>query len=193
VAVADVAGITLHEALADVVFSLSPCSFFQAHTAQAAVLLETVQTMLNLHPHERLLDAYSGVGTFALPCARHVREVVAIEQQQQAVTDGRRTARLNDIENVSFLPAAVERVSGETVAPIDAAILDPPRRGCHPATLALLEHLAPRRMVYVSCHPGTLARDLRHLCASGYQLRHVQPVDLFPQTAHIECAAFLTR
>jgi 23S rRNA (uracil1939-C5)-methyltransferase len=190
-------GITLHEELAGVVFSLSPRSFFQAHTAQAAVLLDSVRSLLDLQPHERLLDAYSGVGTFALPLAQQVREVLAIEAQEQAVSDGRRTARFNGIDNVTFLAAPMERVGSETLAPahapIHAAILDPPRRGCHPAVLQTLSRLAPARIAYVSCHPGTLARDVRHLLDSGYRLRMVQPVDLFPQTPHIECVALLTR
>ncbi len=193
VATAAAPDITFYEELGDVVFSLSPRSFFQTNTAQAAVLLDTVRSMLDLQPHERLLDAYSGAGAFALPLSCSVREVLAIEQQQQAVTDGQRTARLNAIDNVLFLHAAVEQVDSQSLTPIHAAILDPPRRGCHPATLATLARLAPARIVYISCHPGTLARDVQLLLASGYLLRRVQPIDLFPQTPHIECAALLTR
>ncbi len=188
---------TLHEELGEVVFSLSLDSFFQVHTAQASQLLAVIRSGLRLQSHERLLDAYSGAGTFALPLASEVCEVVAIEENPHAVADGERSAQLNDIANVRFVIAPVERVLTNLPPDIpqtfDAAILDPPRRGCHPDALAALGQLAPRRIAYVSCHPGILARDLRLLLADMYQLESIQPVDLFPQTPHIESVAFLRR
>lgn len=183
--------ITLHEELGGVVFALAPESFFQTHTAQAETLLEVVRTGLALQPGERLLDAYSGAGAFALPLARGLHEVVAIEEHPQAVTDGERSAQINDIHNVRFITAPVERALPQIEPPIAAAVLDPPRRGCHPAALAALIALRPRRIAYVSCHPGILARDLRPLIDAGYRLVQIQPVDLFPQTPHIECVALL--
>jgi 23S rRNA (uracil1939-C5)-methyltransferase len=163
------------------------------HTAQAAALLDVVRHMLALEPQQRLLDAYSGVGTFALPLAGSVREVLAIEEHPQAVQDGERSARLNDVANVRFLAAPVERALPDHAEPFDAAILDPPRRGCHPAALEALARLAPPRIAYVSCHPAVLARDMRQLLDAGYTLQSVQPVDMFPQTPHIECVALLVR
>jgi 23S rRNA (uracil1939-C5)-methyltransferase len=138
-----------------------------------------------------LLDAFSGAGTFALPLARDLDSVVAIEENSQAVADGERSAALNDIANVRFVAAAVERALPTLDERFDGVLLDPPRRGCHPATLAALIALAPRRIVYISCHPGILARDLRPLMQGGYRLESVQPVDLFPQTPHIESVAVL--
>lgn len=196
-AIADRPAATLHEELGDVVFSLSLDSFFQVHTAQAMRLLAVIRSGLMLQPHERLLDAYSGVGTFALPLASEVREVVAIEENLHAVADGERSVQLNDIVNVRFVTAPVERVldnlPSDMPQTFDAAILDPPRRGCHPNVLAALVQLAPQRIAYVSCHPGILARDLRLLLAGTYQLESIQPVDLFPQTPHIESVVFLRR
>jgi 23S rRNA (uracil1939-C5)-methyltransferase len=189
----DAPAVTLHEELGEIVFSLSPTSFFQTHTAQAEVLLRVVRDMLALQPHEHLLDGYSGVGAFALPLARDARTVTAIEEHPDAVADGQRSATLNDIDNVHFVAAPVERALPGIPAPVHAAILDPPRRGCHPAALEALAHLAPTRIAYVSCQPGILARDLRVLLAQGYRLAVVQPVDMFPQTPHIECVALLLR
>lgn len=185
--------VTLHEELGEIVFALSPASFFQSNTAQAARLLDVVRELLALQPSDHLLDAYSGVGAFALPLARHVQTVVAIEEHHQAVADGEASAQQNDVGNVTFLAAPVERALASLTAPLDAAILDPPRRGCHPAALQALADLAPTRIAYVSCQPGILARDLRLLIERGYALRAVQPVDLFPQTPHIECVALLDR
>ncbi len=184
---------TLHEELGGLVFVLSLDSFFQTYTAQAETLLAVVRALLALQPHECLLDAYSGVGTFALPLAGAVRQVIAIEENSQAVRDGAASARLNAIDNVTFMNAAVERALPTCDTPIDAAILDPPRRGCHPAALEALVQREPLRIAYVSCHPGILVRDVQRLRHYGYHLHHLQLVDMFPQTPHIECVALLTR
>lgn len=183
--------VRLHEELGGIVFALGIHSFFQTHTAQADVLLAVVRNGLRLQPGERLLDAYSGVGTFALPLAHGLREVVAIEENPWAVADGQYSAYLNALDQVRFVTAPVERTLANLEPLFTAAILDPPRRGCHPAALAALINLAPPRIAYVSCHPGILARDLRVLLQAGYHLTYVQPVDLFPQTPHIESVAFL--
>ncbi|NJN65218.1 MAG: 23S rRNA (uracil(1939)-C(5))-methyltransferase RlmD [Chloroflexaceae bacterium] len=189
--------LVLPEDLGGVTFWLSPDTFFQSHTAQAEVLLQVVRSGLNLQADERLLDAYSGAGTFALPLSREVREVVAIEEHPAAVADGRRSARHNAIGNVTFVAGLVERALPELdpTAPFAAAVLDPPRRGCHPLVLqALAASRSPSpRLAYVSCHPGILARDVRVLLDAGYHLVSVQPVDLFPQTPHIESVALLER
>ncbi len=183
--------VTLHEELDGMIFSLGPESFFQANTAQAEVMLQVVREALDLQPGERLLDAYSGVGTFALPLSKGLREVVAVEENASAVTDGERSAAYNGITNVRFIAAPVERALPELEPPFDAVVLDPPRRGCHPEAMAALIALAPARIAYISCHPGILARDLRPLIAAGYKLERIKPVDFFPQTPHIECLALL--
>ncbi len=188
------APVLLHEEIGGIIFSLSPHSFFQVHTAQAAVLLRVVQNMLSLEAGERLLDAYSGAGAFALPIAQALHEVVAIEEHAAAVADAERSAHMNGVQGVLFVTGAVEHLLPTVQPPIAAAVLDPPRRGCHPAALAALTKLAPRRIAYISCHPGILARDMRVLLNTGhYHLVQIQPVDLFPQTPHIECVALLER
>ncbi|NTU81499.1 MAG: class I SAM-dependent RNA methyltransferase [Chloroflexales bacterium] len=183
----------LHDALGGIVFSLAPTSFFQVNVPQAAHLLELVSKVLEPGPGSRLLDLYSGVGAFALPMAAAGAEVTAVEEYPDAVADGERSADLNNIDRVRFLRAPVERALPALDGPFDGAVLDPPRRGCHPAVLEELARLAPPRLVYISCHPGILGRDLPPLLRAGYRLERLQPVDLFPQTPHIETVVVLGR
>jgi 23S rRNA (uracil1939-C5)-methyltransferase len=184
---------SLHEALGSVVFDLGPESFFQVNAFQAEALLEVVRTAVDPQPGEHLLDLYSGAGTFALPLAASVAKVTAIEEHPGAVADGRHSAVLNDIANVQFIRGTVERVLPVREDRYDAAILDPPRRGCHPAVIEALIDLAIPRLVYISCHPGILGRDLKLLLAAGYRVAQIQPIDLFPQTPHIETVVTLQK
>lgn len=181
----------LIEELGEVAFSLRPTTFFQVNLAAAEQLLQLVRAGLSDHPINRLLDLYCGSGTFTLPLARQFDEVVGVEEFVASVEDARTTAKTNQIANARFIVGRVERAIEQIDTPFEAAILDPPRRGCHPMALAALLRLAPSRLVYVSCHPATLARDLKIITAGGYHLMSVQPVDLFPQTPHVECVCVL--
>jgi 23S rRNA (uracil1939-C5)-methyltransferase len=183
----------IHDELGGVAFILSPNSFFQVNVPQAERMLDVIRRELDMQPGEQLLDAYSGAGTFALPLSRGLSRVVAVEDDPSAVADGLRSAPFNGIANVEFVQAPAERALTRMEGPFDAAIVDPPRRGCHPAVLEELARLAPPRIAYISCHPGILARDLGPLLNVGYRLDLVQPVDLFPQTPHIECVVILRR
>jgi tRNA/tmRNA/rRNA uracil-C5-methylase (TrmA/RlmC/RlmD family) len=148
-------------------------------------------------PIENLIDAYCGSGLFALSAAaspRHsVRSVVGVEVMESAVEAARKNAEANGLTNVRFLAASAERIFEELLFDgRDAAlIIDPPRKGCGTAFLSQLVRFAPRRLVYVSCSPDTMARDLIELLGAGYSLRRCQPFDMFPQTRHIECVATL--
>jgi len=183
----------LIEEFAGVAFHLHPTTFFQVNRSSAEALLRLVHEALAPHRADRLLDLYCGAGVFARPLAGEVAEVVGVEEHAEAIADARTTAEENGITNAHFEVGLVERVLERLDSPFDAAILDPPRRGCHPYALAALLQMAPGRLVYVSCHPATLARDLKTLVAGGYQVTTVQPVDLFPQTPHVECVCVLVR
>lgn len=170
---------------------VSAGSFFQTNLPQTETLLALVREWLApLTRGGRLLDAYCGVGTFALPLARDGARLVGIEDHWQAIADMKANTARHSLD-AELLEGTVEAVLPGLTGPIDGAVLDPPRRGCDPVALDALVALRPKRIAYVSCHPGTLARDLKLLCAAGYRLARVQPVDMFPQTHHIEAVALL--
>ena len=170
-------------------FAVSSPSFFQVNVDQAAQAAEVVREGLALGQDDILLDAYTGVGAFAVLLAPHAGRVIAIEESAAAVADARENAA--NAPNVEFILGRTEAVLGELGLRPDAVVLDPPRSGCQPAALSGLIYLAPQRVAYVSCDPETLARDLKVLCNGGYVLDRVVPIDMFPQTHHVECVALL--
>ena len=171
-------------------FKVSSPSFFQVNIQQTSQLLQVVRDGLELDGSEVLLDAYTGVGTFAILLARYVRKVLAVEESTAAVADAKENA--TGLNNVEFLLGKTEDVLQRLAEPPDAVVLDPPRAGCQPQALERLCQLAPKRVAYVSCDAETLARDLKILCQGTYVLDRVVPLDMFPQTHHVECVAFLT-
>ena len=174
---------------------IQPTTFFQVNTAQAEALVQTVLTQLNLRGNETVIDAYCGIGTLSLPLARQAARCIGIESQAESVAQARQNAALNGLQNTDFFVGTVETVLPDISArqpnPVDVVVLDPPRKGCDRTVLNTLTEVKPKRIVYMSCNPATLARDLKILCDHGYTLTRVQPADFFPQTAHIECVAFL--
>ena len=178
------------DSVAGAEFKVSSPSFFQVNVQQAAQLFEVVRDGLELDGSEVLLDAFAGVGTFAILLAPHVKKVLAIEESSAAVADARENAA--GIDNVEFLVGKTEDVLRSLDPPPDAVVLDPPRAGCHPLALERLAQLGPRRVAYVSCDVETLARDLKILCDGPFSLGQVTPLDMFPQTHHLEAVAFLT-
>jgi 23S rRNA (uracil1939-C5)-methyltransferase len=188
-------------------FRLSTKSFFQVNSLQAVKLLEQIalaaQEALAGLEHAVVVDAYAGVGTIAMWLSTLAEEVVAIEEIGDAVADGQENAALNELENVSFMHGRVEEALPALIAEkgkIDLLVLDPPRKGIDPQVLKAIIETGPKRVIYVSCNPVTLARDLRILANSGengsdlgYKTIRVQPVDLFPQTYHVETVAVLER
>ena len=175
-------------------FQVAASSFFQVNTAQLSVVVDEIVSILELDGNDTLVDLYCGVGTFARLLSPYVKLVIGIEESASAIAD----AKVNcaDVENVMFMEAKAEFAavelsqSGQTV---DVAIIDPPRIGCHPQALEALKTLAPRRIMMVSCNPITMARDLNALCESGFRLVSVRPVDMFPQTRHVEALALLEK
>ncbi len=185
-----------HDELLGVRFRVSAPSFFQVHDIQAERLVELVRESLRLSTGETLLDAYAGVGVFAILLAPLAGRVIAVEVAAGALADARVNAAAAGVENLELVQAPVERALpalAERGCRVDAAILDPPRAGCERVVLQQVATLRPARIAYVSCNPATLARDVQRLGELGYRLRHVQPVDMFPQTYHVECLALLTR
>ncbi len=171
-------------------FRVSASSFFQVNSAQAENLIRLVGAELPRHGR-LLVDAYAGVGTFAAIFAGRFDRVIAIEESPSALRDAE--VNLEGVGNVEFRRARVEELLPELGEAPDVALLDPPRVGCAPEAIEALLELAPPTIVYVSCNPTTLARDLRRLIDGGYALEGVTPIDMFPQTAHIECVTRLTR
>ena len=194
---------TIEDVLGGITFEISPNSFFQTNTEQAERLLALALEGLALTGGERVLDVYSGTGTFTLPIARAAALAVGIESSAVAVKDAERNAARNGIANARFITSeAVEalrdRFPLEARAPgegpeIDAVLVDPPRAGLHPGVIQRLVHLGAPRLVYVSCNPSTLGRDLALFCESRYRIDWVEGVDMFPHTPHIECVAVLRR
>jgi 23S rRNA (uracil1939-C5)-methyltransferase len=181
----------LHEELRGRMFRVSPPSFFQVNTPMAETLIDLVERYLAPRVEEVLLDAFGGVGTFGLSLASRVARVIEIEESKDAVNDAK--ANAVDLANVEFHCGAVEHVLPELKSKIDWVVADPPRAGIAPQALDALVAKSPRAIAYVSCDPATLARDARRLIDGGYQLREVQPVDLFPQTYHIESVSWFER
>ncbi len=184
----------LVEEFAGLQFQISADTFFQVNTEVAETLLQEIAKQLNLQGDRVLLDAYCGIGTMSLPLAKQVKQVIGLEIQPEAVKQAQANARLNGIDNVRFEEGEVEKLLPQLDVKPDIVLLDPPRKGCDRSVIDSLLHIRPDRIVYVSCKPATLARDLKLLChEGGYQLTRVQPADFFPQTAHVEAAAFLVR
>lgn len=186
----------IRESLQGVTFQVSANSFFQTNTRQAEHLFSLVADACELTGAETLIDLYSGTGAISLLLARRCRRVYGIELVGAAVADAGRNARLNGIENCTFLEGEVRHVLPVLMqegVQAEVVVADPPRAGFHPKALAAVAALGPARMVYVSCNPSTLARDLGDLARQGYRVDWVQPVDMFPQTPHIEAVARLSR
>ncbi|HIK46059.1 MAG TPA: 23S rRNA (uracil(1939)-C(5))-methyltransferase RlmD [Leptolyngbyaceae cyanobacterium M65_K2018_010] len=186
----------VEEIFAHLRFRIHATTFFQVNTEQAERVLQVILEDLHLTGAETIIDAYCGVGTLTLPLAQRAKRCIGLEVQPEAVEQGLANAGLNGIDNVEFRAGDVGELLPKTAAalsaPPDIVVLDPPRRGCDRPVLDALVALKPPRLVYMSCDPATLARDLQILRdAGGYTLTHVQPADFFPQTPHVECVAFL--
>jgi len=166
-------------------FKVSPASFFQVNPAQAENLYQKAIEFCELTGEETVLDGYCGVGTLSLLLAQKAKKVIGIESVPAAIEDAKENAKINQID-ASFICSKAEKFKLEKV---DVAVINPPRKGCEPE---FLEQLDARRIVYISCDPATLARDLAILRTRGYQTEMVQPFDMFPQTMHVESIAKIT-
>lgn len=185
---------TLTDTLLGHTFEISPNSFYQVNHPQAETLYRTALELAAIEKKDIVFDLYAGAGTITIPAAALAKEAWGVELSSEAVADAERNAKRNGMENARFVAGDVvketSRLIEKKVRP-DIVILDPPRAGCDKPLLLMLAAARPKRIVYVSCDPRTLARDLGILELHGYRVAEVQPVDLFPHTGHIEAVALL--
>ena len=179
-------------------FEISPFSFFQTNTLGAEKLYQAISVGADLSPRDTVLDAYCGMGTIGQYLARYCERVVGIESHPSAIEDALKSSGKNRIGNISFYKGRAEQILKDQLKPggkyaFNVIVVDPPRAGLHPAaTEAVITH-APRTIVYVSCNAATFARDLGAFLKAGYELRTVQPIDMFPHTAHVEMVSVLQK
>ena len=186
----------IEEELADLRFRISPLAFFQTNTEMAERLYGVAAELADLRGPERLFDLYSGSGTIGLVLSGRVAQVYGVELVEESVADAINNARLNGIDNARFYAGDVRLALRELVEQAgrpDVVVVDPPRAGLSKKAVRRVIEAAPRKIVYVSCNPTTLAPNAAQLAEAGYALRRVRPVDMFPQTPHIECVAVLER
>ena len=186
----------IQDSIGTLTFNISPESFFQVNSEQAAKLYGEALKAANLTSKETVVDVYCGTGTITLFLAQKAARAIGIEIVPSAIKDARINARNNKIANAQFVlgDAAVElpKLAQEGIK-ADVIVLDPPRAGCDQRVINAIAAVKPKKVVYVSCNPASLARDAELLCKKGYKINKVQPVDLFPQTHHVECVALMSR
>ncbi|WP_321828493.1 23S rRNA (uracil(1939)-C(5))-methyltransferase RlmD [Bacillus paralicheniformis] len=184
----------IYDTIGEIKFAISARSFYQVNPEQTKVLYDKALEYAELNGEETVIDAYCGIGTISLFLAKQAKKVYGVEIVPEAIEDAKRNAELNDIENAEFAVGEAETVIPkwyEEGIKADTLVVDPPRKGCDEALLRTILEMKPKRVVYVSCNPGTLARDLRVLEDGGYETLEVQPVDMFPHTSHVECCALI--
>lgn len=182
--------------LGDLHFKISPLSFFQVNTQQAEKLYETALDFANLTGKEIVIDGYCGTGTISLFLAQKAKKVYGIEIVKDAISDAIKNARDNKIKNSEFLVGDAQKIMPRLYKMgirADVIVTDPPRAGSSIEVLKTYAAMKPKRIVYVSCNPATLARDVKILDELGYKLIKIKPVDMFPQTGHVECVALIER
>ncbi len=182
----------IFESLCGLTFSISAASFFQVNPMQAENLYLEALELAKIEPTDTVLDAYCGVGTLSLIFAKLAKKVIGVECVREAIVDARENALRNNILNVEFTCANSEEFI-HTLSDIDVLLMNPPRKGADPAFLEGVKRLSPKKIIYISCDPATLARDLAILEADGFKTKIVQPFDMFPQTAHVESIALLQK
>ena len=186
----------INDYIGDLVFEISPLSFFQVNPIQTEVLYNKALEYAELKENDTVFDIYCGIGTISLFLAQKATKVYGIEIIEDAIKDAKINAKLNKLDNVEFYVGKAEEVvpkmysEGKTA---DVVVVDPPRKGCDEKVLDTIVSMKPDRVVYVSCNPSTLARDLAYLNERGYKCVEIQPVDMFPHTSHVEVVTLLVR
>jgi 23S rRNA (uracil1939-C5)-methyltransferase len=186
----------IQDRIGKVILSMSPGSFVQVNPEQTEALYTKVLDYAGLTGREEVIDVYCGTGSISLWLAPKAKKVYGIEEFKEAVEDAKLNAQLNNVSNAEFFAGKSELLLPGMLQKgikADVIVLDPPRRGCAPEALNAIAEMKPERIVYVSCNPATLARDLGILAEKGFEIVEVQPVDMFPQTVHVEVVALMSR
>ena len=186
------------DCIGDIKYRISPLSFYQVNPVQTQKLYATALEFAGLTGNETVWDLYCGIGTISLFLAQRAKKVYGVEIVGQAIEDARANAELNNISNAEFFVGAAEEVlpakyAADPSMRADVIVVDPPRKGCDEALLECITKLEPKKIVYVSCDPATLSRDVKYLGQHGYALKAVRPCDMFPQTSHVETVALLSQ
>ena len=184
------------DTIGELQFKISPLSFFQVNPLQTKILYDKVLEFADLKGTETVWDAYCGTGTIALFLAQKAKKVYGVEIIQEAIENAKENAALNHITNAEFFTGKAELIIPQLYQQgleADCITLDPPRKGCDPKLLESLVTMSPKKIIYVSCDPATLARDVAYLSQKGYKVEQIQPVDMFPQTVHVETVVKLSR
>lgn len=184
----------IKENLCGYTFTISPKAFYQINPVQTEILYNKAMEFADIKKSDIVIDAYCGTGTIGIIASKYAGHVYGVELNKDAVRDAKKNAKLNNIENIDFVNADAGRymvnIADEGLK-ADVVIMDPPRAGSDIKFLKSLVKLSPKKVVYISCNPETLARDLMFLSKNRYKIRKIQPVDMFPHTEHVECAALL--
>ncbi len=183
----------IYDKLGEYTFKISPMSFYQTNPIQTEILYNKAIEFTNLTGNETVLDLYCGIGTIGIFASNKAKKVYGIEIVEDAVNDAKENAKLNNIQNIEFLCGDVEKTLEEVISRSgkpDVIFVDPPRRGLDNTTIANIIKTEPVRIVYISCNPATMVRDLKML-EEKYEVKKIQPVDMFPYTSHVECVAVL--
>lgn len=187
---------TIDDKIGDLTFEISPLSFYQVNPFQTEVIYKKAIEYADLKGNETVCDLYCGIGTIALFAAKKAKKVIGVEVVTEAIESAKKNAQRNQIDNAEFYEGEVEKVVPQLYQEgqkADVVFIDPPRKGCDEALLKTLVDMAPSRMIYVSCNPSTLARDLKYLTANGFEAIEAQPVDMFPWTEHVETVVLMSR
>ncbi len=184
----------IYDKLGDYTFKISPMSFYQINPVQTEVLYNTAIEMANLSKTETLFDLYCGIGTIGIFASPYVKKVYGIEIVKQAIEDAKENASINDIRNIEFFAGDVEKIFEDVLKKNsdkpDVIFVDPPRKGLDRHTIENILNVKPKKVIYISCNPASLVRDLK-LLEEKYDVREIQPVDMFPFTSHVECCSVL--
>lgn len=177
-------------------FNISSKSFYQINSVQTAKLYQKAYELAELKHDDTILDLYCGIGTIGLIASRDVKQVIGIEAVKEAVEDAIQNAKLNQADNIEFLTGDAGQLTEQLLNEgyrFDTVFIDPPRKGCDQQTIETLIRLNSPKIIYISCNPATLARDLAKFTEQGYNVKVIQPVDMFPQTYHVECVVELRK